>query len=343
MPERTPSPVSKEPGSKKRVMTTQGQSSAPSQPNPPEIPEHHGTDGRVNPNPNTNLNPVSNVIPNGAAKNLQDALLQLRRVSTKHAKVDHHLTFLSTAITDEIMPNGLAWNITVNVMEANDNINTKIKDHIKNSVTELMEIIREHYDTVETALATEKDALEQTIQDLQTSENQSTIDKAKDDLAKEKDDLTSKLEVKRTKKLRYLKSVKTRKQAPFSGATQERDRYNNRDQYNNRDHYYNRDQHNNQDHYDNRDQYNNRDNLNYPPLSHQQRRSPPPRPMPPPLMRQADSSHWRPPPREHRTDQHENNSGDIVNTFGKFLYNLQQQTSLLLSSLTQLDSRQMRY
>ena len=89
-------------------------------------------------------------------------------------KVDHHLTFLSSAIEDQTIPNGLKWNITVNVMDTNPEIEKVIKDHIKDSELKLLEAIRTHYDTLEATLCQKKEKLYETISTLETSENAGT-------------------------------------------------------------------------------------------------------------------------------------------------------------------------
>ena len=71
-------------------------------------------------------------------------------METKLAKAEHHIIFLSWAIDEQILPNGLTWDITVNVMEPDDKTNETIQKHIK--VFNLMEIMRTHYDQLEAKL-----------------------------------------------------------------------------------------------------------------------------------------------------------------------------------------------
>ena len=94
------------------------------------------------------------------------------------------------------MPNELAWDITVNVMQANNDINKEIKEHIQTSVTKLMEILRSHYDQVESNLEAKKKQLEEEIDKLKTSDNEQIIQQTTQKILKETKELNHKLETK---------------------------------------------------------------------------------------------------------------------------------------------------
>ena len=167
----SPSPESKL-GTNKRVLLSQGNPVPPIQPDPnqPLTLEASGQDGNLgnlttNPNPNSNPN-ANLVILGSASRQLSKQLFQLKKTQTQHTKVSHHITFLSTALDETAVPNGLAWNITVNVVEPNDSINKAINDHIKQLQFALIELIREHYHTVETKLANKVTQLTNDIEKL---------------------------------------------------------------------------------------------------------------------------------------------------------------------------------
>ena len=96
-------------------------------------------------------------------------MLHLQKVETKLIKTVHHIDFLSSTIDQEITLKGLAC--TVNVMEADAKTNRVIQDHIKKSVIGLMELIRGHYDTLETKFEKEKEVKEATIESLNNDYN----------------------------------------------------------------------------------------------------------------------------------------------------------------------------
>jgi len=276
-----------------------------------------------------NNNPSPTVIPAEASNNsLHEHLFKLKILETKHTKVDHHLTFLTEAISNKLIPTGLAWNINVNVMEANTTINEQIQKHITESVIGLMELIREHYDTVEVSLADQIQTTQNTIDNFKNETNAATIQKATSDLQQQKEELSNKLKQKRTRKLNNFKSPRQRRQPPFRAV--------------------NNTQHLN---YITRTQQPVSYQQQYPPDQPQTRLYPDPRPPPRPLMRDPDPyprdprihRYTPPPPSQPRREPPENNVGAIVNTFGIFLQNLQQQTNHLLSSLHQLNSLPMRY
>lgn len=123
---RSPSPKPKEPGSYKRILTTQAPLNT--RPHPTPLLQASGPDGSlVYSNPNHN--PANNVIPRSASRELQNILFQVKKVETQYTKVDHHITFLSSPIDENIIPTGLKWNITVNVMESNNEIEKLITEH----------------------------------------------------------------------------------------------------------------------------------------------------------------------------------------------------------------------
>jgi len=331
----TPSPQIKETGSNKRIMTEQGGPST-SRPQPDaqspqgQSSEAHGQDGITATNTATpNNNPANTVIPTEASNNnqLHEHLTKLRILETKYAKVDHHITFLSEALTHELIPPGLAWDITVNVMEANTTINEKIQTHIKESVMKLMEIMREHYDTVVTEYTNQMETTQNTIDNIKTPDNEAIIHKAKTDRLQQTEELTNKLKLKRTRKLNNFKSPRQRRPPRFAVAS-------------------------------------NTQHLNYPagrqqPFypqptyqqpthQYQDPRPPPPRPLFPPdqdpFPRDPRIRRYTPPPQPPPpAPRPENNVGVIVNTFGTFLTNLQQQTTHLLQSLNLLTSTQTRF
>jgi len=213
-------------------------------------------------------------------------------------------------------------------MEANTTINEQIQKHIKDSVIGLMKLIRDHYDTVETNLAKQIQTTQNTIENCKTETNEATIQKATTNLQQQKEELSNILKQKCTRKLNNFKSPWQRRQSLFRAAT-------------------------------------NTQHLNYQtrrqqPFNYQQpylpdqpptHLYPDPHPPPRPLLRDPDPypqdprlHHYTPPPPpQPRREPPENNVGAIVNTFGIFLQNLQQQTNHLLSSLNRLNSLPMRY
>ena len=169
----SPTPSSKKKdGSNKRTLERQNGPPPPPQPNP-NRPEASRSDGNATPNPNNN--PPANVIPRSASRELQDKPFELKKIETQSVKAQHHIIFLTSAIDEGVMLNGLAWNVTVNVMQPNNEINKEIKEHIQTSVTGLMEILRSHYNKVEGNLDTRKQQLEEEINKLKTSENEQLI------------------------------------------------------------------------------------------------------------------------------------------------------------------------
>lgn len=306
--------------------------------------EERGTDDitirEPNPNPNANANPSNNVIPlDTSSRSLESNLLELRKTQTKYTKVDHHVTFLTEAITSQIVPTGLSWNITVNVMETNDAIEEKIQKHLKESALELCEILRSHYDDLESQLDTKRITLENTIANMTNTDNENTVKQSLEEITKEHRELYKKLHDKRERKLNNLKRPPPRNRRPSR-------------------------------------------NLNYLPVRHQQFPThpqyhqqyyhhaereyqwvPPPTRMPPPPREPPPEHRYRTPgpslqqqqqqqPQQQTTtttydytparNQTENNLGAIVDTFARFLTNLQTQTGQLLSSFHQLNSLQKR-
>jgi len=266
-----------------------------------------------------NNNPSNNDIPAEASnKSIQDHLLTLRILETKHTKLDHHLTFLTQAIDEEFIPNGLAWDISVNVMEPNETINAKIKDHIKQSAIQLMEMIREHYDQVETKIANDLQEIENTIEHVKNSNNEQTIRKSKEAILKETTELTNKLSTRRQRKIQNLKNPRSRRTRPM---------YTNYQQQS-----------------------------NYPRWNQQPPPRPPPSSRPPPLMSlppyqpppdpPVQQHHYIPRTYQqqqqptHPTYTHVNGTantfGEIIKSVGFFVTNLTQQSQHLLSSLNQL-------
>ena len=321
----TPSPKPKEPGSNKRIrMDQSGPSSERSQPDGPPIVEDNGPD--VNPvTTNPDNNPSSRDIPaEPSNKSIHDHLLTLRILETKHTKLDHHLQFLSQAIDEEFIPNGLAWNISVNVMEPNETINAKIKEHIKQSAMQLMEIIRDHYDQVETKIAEDIQKTDNTIDNLKDSSNEQTIQKSKEAILKETTELTNKLNSRRQRKIQNLKNPRPRPRPMYTNYQQQ---------------------------------------LNYPRWNQQPPRPPPPS-RPPPLMslppyqlppdppvqqQQQQQQQQQYIPRTYQSQQQQptyqtythangtaNTFGEIIKSVGFFVTNLTQQSQHLLSSLNQL-------
>lgn len=123
-------------------------------------------------------------------------MLHLQKVETKLIKTVHHIDFLSSTIDQEITLKGLAC--TVNVMEADAKTNRVIQDHIKKSVIGLMELIRGHYDTLETKFEKEKEVKEATIESLNNENTQAQIQDAQTNISKEMTNPSRKLEQKRT-------------------------------------------------------------------------------------------------------------------------------------------------
>lgn len=259
-------------------------------------------------------NPNSNdVIPRSASSELQNTLFQLRKVQTQHAKVEHHIIFLSSAIEEQVIPNGLAWDITVNAMDPNEKINQEIKEHIRESQFKLCEILRSHYDYLEAKLSNKKGELEDTIAKLETSNTDPIINKAMENIVQETTTLQDKLSKKRSRKIKNLKSPPTRRRPPPLNYQSQRQQ-----------------------------QWVPLPSREYPPRQQQV----------PPLNQQTKTIiHPQPPIRnreismqqqhvtyqEYPRDPQENNFGVIVSTFSKFLTNLHQQTDQLLSSLSRLN------
>ena len=328
--------------------------------------EEHGTDDIArepnrNPNPNTNPSP-DNVIPVNASsssrRTLESKLLELRKTQTKYAKVDHHLTFLTEAITAEVVPSGLSWNITVNVMETNDTIEEKIQKHLKKSALDLCEILREHYDALESQLDTQRLTLENTINNMTNTDNEQTVKQTIDEITMEQRELYKKLHSKRSRKLTNLKKPPRTRRPSYTNTSSRTDNLNYIPWRQQRIPYAPMQQYPRlQDH-----QY-------YP--DRQSRWTPPPPRMPPPPREPPPPPREPPPEQIYRTpatqqqqhhqqqqqqpqqqqqtttndttrNQTENHLGAIVDTFARFLTNLHQQTDQLLSSFHQLNSLQKR-
>jgi len=83
-------------------------------------------------------------------------------------------------------------------MEADAKTNRVIQDHIKKSVIGLMELIRGHYDTLETKFEKEKEVKEATIESLNNENTQAQIQDAQTNISKEMTNPSRKLEQKRT-------------------------------------------------------------------------------------------------------------------------------------------------
>ena len=107
---------------------------------------------------------------------------------------------------------GLKWNVTVNVKDPNEDIDKKIKERIKNSEIELLEIIRTHFDDLETKYNDRKVKLNETINNLDTSENQSIIKDSLESIKREKHDFTHKLAEKRAENLGISNRIQLEKQ-----------------------------------------------------------------------------------------------------------------------------------
>lgn len=349
--EGTPSPVSKNDGSNKRIIITQRNPMINrKQPPAPEITLEAagGQDGTELPNSNPNHNPNSNdVIPTTGSRQLHEYLHKYRAIETKLTKLDHHIDFLQTCQNEGRVPYGLRWNVTINLMEATEDINQELRQFQIESELNMVSKITDYYKKVQKDLNNERTTLENTLENLKNDENNSTIQKAIEDQATEKQVLSKKLKQKRVGKLRNLTSGALRMSESYASVTSRR--------------------------IDN--------SLNFNQQSQRDPR-PRPRPRPPPIQNQSDDRahrttspppsmnrdrHYRetppplPPPPRHREEypppHHrpapppsqpvqtrrppprpvENNFGEVVNTFTMFLHNLNQQTGQLLSSLSQLN------
>lgn len=349
----TPSPVSKKDGSNKRIMVQQSTSIPPKQPtldshNELTMEDIFGTDGReANSNPESN--PTLNVIPTTTSRQMYDQLYKYKQIETKLTKVNHHIEFLSTCVKEGRVPLGLRWNININVMESDENINQELRQHQVEAELALLKIMIKHYLTVRNKLNNERATIENTLENIKTEENQSTIDKSIQDLAVEKQTLSKKLKQKRMNKLRNLQSGAIRVSESFASVLPRRS-----------DRPLNSQIQSHQQNLQPRSFYSPVQTdprtrritpppVQYPTIRQEVSPRPPTDPRTPritsPIV-QHQTLYRETSPRSSVNRQHpennqlrppENNFGVIVNTFSTFLMNLNQQTSQLLSSLNQLN------
>ena len=361
--ENTPSPVSKEDGSNKRILINQGNpTSKPPQPpaimDPPVNTPHvameinmttSGQDGNESINSNPNNNPLQNVIPTALSRQLHDNLYKYKQLETKLTKVEHHMDFLKTCTKEARVPFGLRWNTTVNVMEPNEEINQIIKQHQIEAELELVKIMLTHYESVRKDLNSQRTTMENTLENMKSEENSTTINKSIEDLAMEKQTLSKKLKQKRVSKLKNLQSGAIRVSESYASVASRRSDQSLNSTYRNQQQrpppqiiYQPRTQYPTDPraprdtpppHLPPQRQYHERE-----PPPHQM--EPPPRQMTPPYRSQSYPETNRSPVR-HQPPR-ENNFGEVVNTFTSFLQNLNQQTGQLLSSLNQLNYLQRR-
>ena len=101
-------------------------------------------------------------------------------------------------------------------MEPNETINNKIKDHIKQSAIQLMEIIRDHYDQVETQINEDKQKIESAIDNSKKSNNEQTIQKAKQAIMNETTELIKKLSTRCQRKIQNLKTSRPRTRPTYT-------------------------------------------------------------------------------------------------------------------------------
>ena len=327
----TPSFVQKNPSSNKRIIPTQRLTDRPNQPLPPpsEATNKPGLDDRAPANSNNNPETMD-VIPSVVSSNdLTESLNKYSKTNTKLTKVEYHIQFLQTVVDEKCIPHGLKWNIQVNVMEANDAINKEIHEHIANSEKKLIQLMLNHYENTKYSLKINRETNKDKIENMKSTQNEITINESMTKADTETKTLEAKLKQKRRNKLRNLKAGPIRSQESYANVTRQRTY----------------------------------EHLNYLPQNQQPPTIPrslphqtPPRPQPPPPL----MSRIHEPPRQHYyapastlpqnlnghqppiINQTENQLGTVVNTFGKFLLNLQQQTNQLLSSLNQLNSTQVR-
>ena len=107
------------------------------------FPPDHSTDtSDANPPPG----PVTDTVHTSSPPDPTSLQQELFTLKTKHAKAQHHLTFLETSLTDNIIPKGFHLNITPQVMDAQ---HTDIEDAwttaLKETSKKLITLTHEHY------------------------------------------------------------------------------------------------------------------------------------------------------------------------------------------------------
>ena len=211
MSDSTPSPRAKEDGTNKRVRTQQNDNTG-KRIKPPENTDNNNMEvtltsagqGGNEAISNPNHNPSSNVIPSMNSREMFDNLYKYKQTETKLTKVEHHIDFLKTCVKEGRVPMGLRWNININVMEANEEINQELKQHQIEAELGLLKVMLLHYTQVQEKLNTQRATIESTLEKMKTDENKSTIDKSFEDLAVEKQTLSKKIETKTNKQTQKL-------------------------------------------------------------------------------------------------------------------------------------------
>ena len=119
-----------------------------------------GPDGSASNNSNPNHNPSSNVIPTTGSRQLHEYLHKYKTIETKLTKLEHHIEFLETCRNEGRVPFGLRWNVTINLMEANEDINQDLKQLQIQAELTMVKKILEYYKQVKDDLDKQRTTLE---------------------------------------------------------------------------------------------------------------------------------------------------------------------------------------